>query len=340
MARRLANPAAYGVASGTRARPLGPAVLRLRAEDRRRALPVLGARRLPRRPRPRLGDARGRRQEGRRLRRHPALLHRLRRRDASRTASASRASSGTSFLAFFGPVLFVLAAASILFGGVAAVSRDDFDGLLAYSSIGQVGFVVLPLAVAAHGPRASEPSASPPRSSTRSTTASRRPALPRRGTCSRRGRHDALRRTLRPRPTDPARSPSPSSSATLSLIGIPPLVGFFAKFLVFQTTADAAAAGEQGAALALALSVVGAILTIAYFTRAWNRGFWGDVTSRPSRHGRYSIGTVGRRSPSSPALLLVVGHRLRPGLRAANAAAHAALAARPYVDAVLGGGSA
>ncbi|MFC6726271.1 complex I subunit 5 family protein, partial [Halobium palmae] len=54
-----------------------------------------------------------------------------------------------SFLAFFGPILFAMAAASILFGGFGALGRDDVDGMLAFSSIGQVGFIVLPLAVVA-----------------------------------------------------------------------------------------------------------------------------------------------------------------------------------------------
>lgn len=54
-----------------------------------------------------------------------------------------------SFLAFFGPIILGMAVVSILLGGIGAVGRDDLDGLLAYSSIGQVGFIVLPLAVAA-----------------------------------------------------------------------------------------------------------------------------------------------------------------------------------------------
>nr|NIS31648.1 Na+/H+ antiporter subunit D [Actinomycetota bacterium]NIW28564.1 Na+/H+ antiporter subunit D [Actinomycetota bacterium]NIX21042.1 Na+/H+ antiporter subunit D [Actinomycetota bacterium] len=59
---------------------------------------------------------------------------------------------GESVLAFYGPVLFVLAVASIVVGGVAALDRPDLDGLLAYSSVSQLGFVVLPLAVAAAFP--------------------------------------------------------------------------------------------------------------------------------------------------------------------------------------------
>ena len=60
--------------------------------------------------------------------------------------------AGDSFLAFFGPVFFVMATVSIVLGGVGAVGRPDLDGLLAHSSISQVGFIVLPLALAATAP--------------------------------------------------------------------------------------------------------------------------------------------------------------------------------------------
>jgi len=45
-----------------------------------------------------------------------------------------------------------MAALSILFGGLSALGADRVEGLLAYSSIGQVGFIVLPLSVAAFAP--------------------------------------------------------------------------------------------------------------------------------------------------------------------------------------------
>ena len=57
--------------------------------------------------------------------------------------------SGTGVLGYFGPLLFVAAAASIVLGGIAATNRDELEFVFAYSSIGQVGFIVLPLAVAA-----------------------------------------------------------------------------------------------------------------------------------------------------------------------------------------------
>jgi multicomponent Na+:H+ antiporter subunit D len=62
----------------------------------------------------------------------------------------------------------------------------------------------------------------------------------------------------------------------LGLVGTPPLAGFLGKLLVFDTGARALGAGGAGAGLVLALALSGAILTIAYYTRAWNAGFWGE----------------------------------------------------------------
>ena len=242
---------------------------------------------------------------------------------------------GNSFLSFFGPVLFVVAGASILFGGVAAVSRDDFDGVLAYSSIGQIGFVVLPLAVAATVPsvRALGIAAA--------LVYALNHALAKAMLFFASGTVENAVGSVRFAELGGLAKRTPLLAIAvllgmLSLIGIPPLIGFFGKFLVFQTTAHAGAAGEQGAALALALSVVGAILTVAYFTRAWNRGFWGTMTA-PVEHGRYSSVQVGVVVVLA-ALLVVVGIGFDPVWRAANAAANATLARGQYVGAVLGGG--
>jgi len=42
-----------------------------------------------------------------------------------------------------------MASASILLGGIGAVGRDSLEGVFAYSSIGQVGFIAIPVAIAA-----------------------------------------------------------------------------------------------------------------------------------------------------------------------------------------------
>ncbi len=49
----------------------------------------------------------------------------------------------------FAPVLAVLALLAIIFGSLAAYAQEDFKRLVAYSSVGHMGFVVLGIAVAA-----------------------------------------------------------------------------------------------------------------------------------------------------------------------------------------------
>ncbi|WP_458206365.1 complex I subunit 5 family protein [Haladaptatus sp. NG-SE-30] len=238
--------------------------------------------------------------------------------------------SGTSALAFFGPVMFVMAGASILLGGLGAVSREDIDGLLAYSSIGQVGFIVLPLAIGATVPEVR----------TLAIAAALVYAL-----------NHALAKgllflvsgsvfssvgSIRFADLGGLTRKDPMLSGVffvgaLSLIGIPPLSGFFGKFLVFDV------AGRAGASLALALALAGAILTIAYFTRAWNRGFWG-AESPMVEHGGRPTGVFVLTGLAL--LVLLVGVGFDPVFLAAESAAKAATETQGYVDAVLGGGGA
>jgi multicomponent Na+:H+ antiporter subunit D len=235
--------------------------------------------------------------------------------------------AGESFLGFFGPVLLVMAAASILLGGVGAVGRDDLDELLAYSSIGQVGFIVLPLAVAA--------TVSDPAVRSLAIAAALVYAL-----------NHALAKSLLFLVSGAvfdavgsidlrdlgglARADLTLSASffvgMLALVGIPPLSGFFGKLLVFDVAVRA------GSNVVLAVGLVGAVLTIGYTSLAWNRGFWGEAGDR-----------VGNGSPS-PVLLAVVaalalavvavGVGFDPVFRAAEAAAGAALDSAGYVDAV------
>jgi multicomponent Na+:H+ antiporter subunit D len=177
------------------------------------------------------------------------------------------------FLAFFGPVLFITATASVIFGGLGAIAQPDIDGLLAYSSIAQIGFIMLPLAVAATVPAVrtlglaaalvysinhglAKPLLFFAAGAVRDAT----------GTT----RFDDLGGLTEFTPV----LSGLFLVGALSLVGIPPLTGFFAKLLVFDTAVRA------GAPLALAAALAGAILTIAYVTRAWNRAFWGDPGQR------------------------------------------------------------
>jgi len=232
---------------------------------------------------------------------------------------------GESFLAFFGPVMFAMAVASIVFGGIAAVNQPDLDGLLAYSSVGQVGFIVLPLAVAATAPDGGELmilgiAAALVYSLNHGIAkgllflgsgAARRAT----GTTEFAGLGGLSER-------DPVFAGAFFLGA-LALIGIPPLSGFFGKYLVFDVGVRA------GSTAVLAVALIGAIFTIAYFSRAWNRAFWGEPVAYERKP--LLVGVVAALGIS----LLVLGVGFDPVFRAAEAAAEAAVNRSGYVDAVL-----
>jgi multicomponent Na+:H+ antiporter subunit D len=261
---------------------------------------------------------------------------------------------GRSVLAFYGPVLLVMGGASILLGGISAIDRDDLDVLLAYSSIGQVGFIVLPLAVAATVVGAAgtaEDFAGPAVAGPFESLA----ALAIAATLVYTVNHALAKSTLfmasgaiwagagtidfRRLGGITERSPVLAGSvfvAGIALVGIPPVVGFFGKFLVFDTAVRAmgvpgiGTVGDVVGIGALALAVPGAILTIAYVSRAWSRGFWGvpgDAVEAPPA-GMVAIVAV------MALALVVVGVGFDPLLRAAGEAATAALDRQEYVQSV------
>jgi multicomponent Na+:H+ antiporter subunit D len=114
---------------------------------------------------------------------------------------------------------------------------------------------------------------------------------------------------------------------SLALVGTPPLTGFFGKLLVFDV------AGRDGSVLALAVAVAGAVLTIAYVTRAWNATFWGEPVAYERRPALVAGAVV------LAGLVVAVGVGFEPLMRASEAAATAALDRQAYVDAVLEGGA-
>ncbi|WP_336361295.1 complex I subunit 5 family protein [Haladaptatus sp. ZSTT2] len=231
--------------------------------------------------------------------------------------------SGTSFLDFFGPVLFIMATASILLGGFGAVGRKTVDGMLAYSSIGQVGFILLPLAVAATVPEVRTLGIAA------ALIYSLNHGFAKALLFLASGIIERMTGTLEFANLGGLTERAPVLSGgfflgALALIGIPPLSGFFGKLLVFDTAARA------GADAALAVALVGAILTIAYFSRAWNRGFWGEpveILERPSTTLTVAVVALALG-------VVVLGIGFDPVMEAANAAANAALDRAGYIDAV------
>ncbi|WP_276300882.1 complex I subunit 5 family protein [Halorussus lipolyticus] len=244
---------------------------------------------------------------------------------------------GSALLAFYGPILFVMASASIIVGGLGAVARDDIDGLLAYSSIGQVGFIVLPLAIAATAPTEEIRVLGVAAGLVYALNHGFAKGLL---FLASGAVYDAVGSEEFPDLGGLTESAPWLSGGffvgALALIGIPPLSGFFGKMLVFDAAGRASAAGIDGSNAALGVALVGAILTIAYFSRAWNRGFWGEPPLLVrNADAKFSLVAVVVALALAIALL---GVGFDVVMQAANAGAEAALDRQGYIDAVLGAG--
>ena len=251
---------------------------------------------------------------------------------AATVPAGAPAFAGDSFLAVFGPVLFLVAAASIVIGGVAAVNQADLDSVLGYSSIGQAGFIVLPLALAAaaEGPLRVLGVAAALVYALNHAVAKGLLFLASGAVYDGVGsiEFDDLGGLT-------GRAPVLSGAffvGGLALVGIPPLSGFFGKLLVFDTAGQSLTAGVGGGGLALAVALGGALLTIVYVSRTWNRGFWG-AESEAVGAGTYPRTLVAIVAALALVLVaIVVG--FDPVYRAAQAAAEAAVDTGGYVDLV------
>jgi multicomponent Na+:H+ antiporter subunit D len=227
--------------------------------------------------------------------------------------------------------MFLMAGASIVLGGLGAVNQPDLDGVFAHSSIGQVGFIVLPLAVGATVPGVRQLAI------VAALIYALNHALAKGLLFMASGAVYVAVGSIQFRDLGGLTGRSPVLSGTvfvggLALVGIPPLSGFFGKLLVFDTAGRAVLAGDQPAIIALALALVGAILTIAYISRLWSRGFWGEeseaVAAATRQHGLVAVVAV------LALAVVAVGVGFDPVLRAARAAAAAALDSQGYVEAV------
>ncbi|MBI4497359.1 MAG: hypothetical protein HY689_05620 [Chloroflexi bacterium] len=228
------------------------------------------------------------------------------------------------------PVLLVLAplgGASAVFGGLAALANPNLKRLLAYSTIANMGFILLalgwggPAGMAAAMVNAVNHAllkASLFLSGGYVTERLGEQALPRLGGLA----HLTPGGTLA------------FGLGALALAGLPPLSGFLSKLTLFQA---GLAAGDP-ALLAVAVGASG--LGIAYSLRAFVLAYWGETP--PWAVERWARRAAHRGTLAAPLLLvfLVVALGIWPGPFMGLAAAAAAELGQPdiYITAVLEGG--
>jgi multicomponent Na+:H+ antiporter subunit D len=238
----------------------------------------------------------------------------------------------------------VMGMASIAVGGFGALSCDRLDGLFAYSSIGQVGFIAVPVGIAAATTSESLRHVA--------ILASLVFAL-----------HHALTKGLLFLVTGVIRDAAGTTQLSdlggigerspgfasvflvggLSLVGIPPLAGFFGKFLVFDAAgrqfaahASGTTAGTTAAVVVLIVLLLGAVLTILYSTRAWIGAVWGPQTDAVLAGPVDSVEVL--LLATLAAIVVCVGLGFEPVYQFAEAAAEAALDTEGYIEAVELGG--
>ncbi|SDJ49469.1 Na+/H+ antiporter subunit D [Billgrantia gudaonensis] len=124
----------------------------------------------------------------------------------------------------------------------------------------------------------------------------------------------------------------------LSLAGIPPLSGFFAKFIVIRAAIEAEAYGVTFIALLVGL------LTLYSMIKIWAEAFWktspedGDSDPYPEVSHR-ELWLVGAPVVALAVCTLVIGFNAEPIYALAEASADQLLSPERYIEAVLGANS-
>jgi NADH-quinone oxidoreductase subunit N len=190
------------------------------------------------------------------------------------------------------PILWALAAASMTLGNLTALRQTNIVRMLAYSSIAQGGFILVPLAVAADG--------TAQRSSFEAVViylliygAMNLGAFAVVIAVARRTRSGEIESYSGLGATAPVLA-TLMSVFLFSLAGLPPLAGWFAKFVMFRAVFDA------GTAAAITLGVIAAVNSVIAFF------YYTAVVRRIWLHGAPETAVAGEPT-IPPALSMAIG---------------------------------
>lgn len=232
--------------------------------------------------------------------------------------------AGKSLGLFTGYVVLALGILTLIVGGISAVNRRELDKMLSYSSIGQVGFIFIPIAFAMIYSSESALAASLVYILCHSLA---KPAL---FMIS-----GVIERVTGTTSLDELGGLSEESFAlsaayfisAFSLVGIPPLLGFFGKMLVFKSAVVNQSFGILGVLLA------GAFASLLYFGKAWLEIFFGEPVefdyTRFSALQMFAVMIL-------VILIISVGLNFEPVYQLASRAAETAFNTSLYTESVLG----
>jgi multicomponent Na+:H+ antiporter subunit D len=219
----------------------------------------------------------------------------------------------------------IMATVTIILGGTSALNRDKLDKMLSYSSIGQIGFIFIPIAITMVTGSKTALSASLVYIISHSIAKSSLFMIS--GTIEK-----ATGTTKITQLGGLSEKSLPISTAyfisTFSLIGIPPLLGFFGKFTVFQASINY---GNIGLILVL---IFGAVTSLLYFGNSWLEIFFGKPVETD-----FSKITAKEMTAILflTVLVIALGLGFEPLYQFIEKAAETALNRERYIDLVLGG---
>jgi len=231
--------------------------------------------------------------------------------------------AGKSVTHAIGHLAILMAAVTILLGGISAINRNKLDKMLSYSSIGQVGFIFVPLSIAMISGLQAALTAS---IAYIVAHAIAKPAL-----FMISGIIKKMTGTSKLKDLGGLKESSLLLSSSffvliLSLVGIPPLLGFFAKLLSFQ------AAFNFGNSLVILLLFVGSLSTLLYASKAFIQIFFGEPVE-------FDCSKVSRKELFSVIILVItllfVGLQFEPVYQLIEEASRSGINTQTYVETVL-----
>jgi NADH-quinone oxidoreductase subunit N len=169
-------------------------------------------------------------------------------------------------------LLIVVSAITILYGNLCALPQRNIKRLFGYSSIAHAGYLLLGVAAMACGceERAAGGSAILYLPQRLSFYRARRVPGPLPHIAPRRRRRHLVSRRLEPAIAAPRGS---HDLAMVSLAGIPPLAGFFGKFLLLKAALDHGAA-NHGFYCLVGVAIVGVVISLYYYFGVVRAIYW------------------------------------------------------------------
>ncbi len=162
-------------------------------------------------------------------------------------------------------VLVILGVASIIYGGLQSISRHEPSAVIAYSSIGQVGYILIAVAVGGQVGLTAAVLYTIINSANKTLLFL---------SGAQAGRYAGLAFAI----------------GAFSVAGVPPALGFWGKTALFRATIEDG--GESGRIVLTAVVVLGGVLSLLYMFQSYGRTYWHASTAVANRPEAVRTGIV------------------------------------------------